>query len=118
MPVVQAFNALHAASCADKHSVSLQAMQVSVEEGDAFPLVAGPPPQHVMVQPALLVTKPSENTVIPQKGSSAAAGYDLFSAAEQDKAIVHSHLAVAVPHKTYDRMAPRRELAAKHHLAV
>ena len=40
MPVVQCFNVIHAASSADKHAVSLQAMQVSVEEWDAFPLVA------------------------------------------------------------------------------
>jgi len=67
MPVVQALNAIHAASSADKHAVSLQAMQVPIDEWDVCRLVAESPPQHVMAQPALLVTKPGENAIIPDK---------------------------------------------------
>ena len=58
MPVVQAFNAPRAASSADKHVMSLQAMQVSVEEGDACSLVAESLPPHVMVQQAATATTP------------------------------------------------------------
>ena len=73
MPVVQAFNALHAASSAYKHTVSLQAMQVSVEEMYACPIVAESSPPHVMAQQALLVIKLSGDAIIPNKGSAAAA---------------------------------------------
>ena len=73
MPVVKAFNALHAASSADKHTVSIQAVQVSVEEGNAYPLVAESSPPHVMAQHALLVTKLSEDAIIPKKASAAGA---------------------------------------------
>ena len=82
MPVVQAFNARHAASFADKHAVSLQAMQVSVEEVDACPIVAESSSHHVMAQQALLVVKLSKDAIIPKKGSAAAAGYDLSSAVD------------------------------------
>jgi len=124
MPVVQAFKALHAASSADKHAVSLQAMQVSVEEGDACPLVAESLPPHVMAQQALLVTKLSEDAIIPKKGSAAAAaGYDMSSAVDavvpaQEKTIVPTDLDVAVPLGNYCRIAPRSGLAANHHLTV
>ena len=90
---------------------------------DACTLVADSPPQHVMAQMALLVTKLSENAIIPRKRSAAAAGYDLSSAVDavvpaQYKAIAPTDLAVAVPSGTYGRIAPRSGLAAKHHLAV
>ena len=99
MPVVQAFNALHAASSTDRHAVSIEAMQVSVEEWVACPLVAESSPPHLMAQPALLVTKLSEDAIIPKKGSAAAAGYDLSSAVDavvqaHEKAIVATDLAV------------------------
>jgi len=81
-PLLQAFNALYAASSAHKHAVSLQAMQVSVEERDVCPLVAESQPPHVMAQQALLITKLSEDAIIPKKGSAAAAGYDLSSAVD------------------------------------
>jgi len=123
MPVVQAFNAIHAASSADKHVVSLQAMQFSVEEWDVCLLVAESLPPHLMAQQALLITKLSEDAINPKKGSSAAAGYDLSSAVNavvpaQQKVIVTTDLSVAVPSGIYGCIAPRSGLAAKHHLAV
>ena len=57
------------------------------------------------------------------KGSAAAARYDMSSAVDavvpaQEKAIVPTDVAVAVPSGTYGRMAPRSGLEAKHHLVV
>ena len=42
-------------------------MQVATEERTVCPLVAESPPQHVMAQMALLVTKLSENAIIARK---------------------------------------------------
>ena len=98
-------------------------MLVSVEKGDAGPLVAKSPPPHVMAQQAFLVTKLSVDAIIAKKGSAAAAGYDLSSAVDevvsaQEKAIVPTDLVVAVSSATYDSIAPMSGLAAKHLLAV
>ena len=76
-----------------------------------------------MAQQTLLVTKLSEDAIIPKKCSAAAAGYDLSSAVDavvsaQEKAIIPTDITVAVPSGTYGRIAPRSGLAAKHHLEV
>lgn len=65
----------------------------------------------------------SENAQIPQRQSSGAAGYDLFSAYDMiikpcDKAIVKTDIAIQVPHGTYGRVAPRSGLAAKYFIDV
>ena len=80
-------------------------------------------PPHVMAQLALLATKLSDDAIIRKKGSASAAGYNLSSAVDavlpaQEKAIVTTDLAIAVPSGTYGRIAPRSGFAAKHQLAV
>ena len=85
----------------------LQVLYVPVEEMYVFLLEAEPPPQHGIAQQASLVTKPSEDAIIPRKSSAAAAGYDLSSAVDvvvppQNKDIVSTDLAVAVPINTVD----------------
>ena len=81
------------------------------------------PPLFAMAQQALLVKKLSDNAVMPKKNSSNAAGYDPSSAVDtvvpaNDKALVPTDIAIALPNGTYGRIAPRSGLAAKHHLAV
>jgi dUTP pyrophosphatase len=76
-----------------------------------------------MAQQGLLVKMLSKNAVMPKKNSANAAGYDLSSAVDavvpaNDKALIPTDIAVALPEGTYGRIAPRSGLAAKHHLAV
>ncbi len=71
----------------------------------------------------LLFKKLSENAIIPTKGSKYAAGYDLHSAVDmvitaKDKGLVKTNLAVAVPHGSYGRVAPRSGLAWKNFIDV
>ncbi|KAI3659793.1 hypothetical protein MP638_002750 [Amoeboaphelidium occidentale] len=73
--------------------------------------------------PPLKVKRLSEDAQLPKRGSSKAAGYDLFSAKEmiipaQGKAIVPTDISIAVPEGTYGRVAPRSGLAVKHFLDV
>eukprot|EP00039_Didymoeca_costata_P019868 m.339217 g.339217 ORF g.339217 m.339217 type:complete len:153 (-) comp18712_c0_seq1:154-612(-) len=67
----------------------------------------------------LRVKKLSENAYLPERGSTAAAGYDLRSAHDdvipaQGKTIAKTDLAIAIPEGHYGRVAPRSGLAAKH----
>ncbi|KAI3782379.1 hypothetical protein L2E82_12424 [Cichorium intybus] len=69
------------------------------------------------------VKKLSEKAVLPARGSSLAAGYDLSSATEtkvpaRGKALVPTDLSIAVPEGTYARIAPRSGLAWKHSIDV
>ena len=62
-------------------------------------------------------------SLIPNAGSSFAAGYDLYSAYDylvpaQGKVIAKTDLQVRVPDGTYGRIAPRSGLAAKNHIDV
>ncbi|XP_071695289.1 deoxyuridine 5'-triphosphate nucleotidohydrolase-like [Rutidosis leptorrhynchoides] len=71
----------------------------------------------------LKVKKLSENAVLPSRGSSLAAGYDLSSAIEtkvpaRGKALVPTDLSIAIPEGTYARVAPRSGLAWKHSIDV
>ncbi|XP_030622178.1 deoxyuridine 5'-triphosphate nucleotidohydrolase, mitochondrial [Chanos chanos] len=71
----------------------------------------------------LKFAKLSENATIPTKGSSRAAGYDLYSAYDysvgpMDKVIVKTDIQIAVPSGCYGRVAPRSGLAAKHFIDV
>lgn len=77
-------------------------------------------------EPAKIVlkfAKLSENATVPTRGSTRAAGYDLYSAydysvAPLDKAIVKTDIQIAVPPGCYGRVAPRSGLAAKHFIDV
>ncbi|XP_034735830.1 deoxyuridine 5'-triphosphate nucleotidohydrolase, mitochondrial isoform X1 [Etheostoma cragini] len=65
----------------------------------------------------------SEHATTPTRGSTKAAGYDLYSAYDytigpMDKAIVKTDIQIAVPHGCYGRVAPRSGLAAKHFIDV
>nr|XP_043608105.1 deoxyuridine 5'-triphosphate nucleotidohydrolase [Erigeron canadensis] len=69
------------------------------------------------------VQKLSDNAVLPTRGSSLAAGYDLSSAIKtkvpaRGKALVATDLSIAVPEGTYARIAPRSGLAWKHSIDV
>ncbi|KAI3963451.1 hypothetical protein MKW98_022873 [Papaver atlanticum] len=71
----------------------------------------------------LRVKKLSENAVLPSRGSSLSAGYDLSSAAEmivpgRGKALIPTDLSIAVPEGTYARVAPRSGLTWKHSIDV
>ncbi|KAF9620346.1 hypothetical protein IFM89_011081 [Coptis chinensis] len=77
---------------------------------------------HVFV-PFLKVKKLSENAILPSRGSSLSAGYDLSSAVEtkvpaRGKALVPTDLSIAIPEGTYARIAPRSGLAWKHSINV
>ncbi|EJD54099.1 dUTP diphosphatase [Auricularia subglabra TFB-10046 SS5] len=67
----------------------------------------------------LLIKKLSDKARTPTRGSSLAAGYDLYSAERKivparGKALVDTQLSIAVPAGTYGRVAPRSGLASKH----
>ena len=67
--------------------------------------------------------KLTEHAILPQRGSTHAAGYDLSSAENtvipaRGKGIVKTDLAIAVPPGTYGRVAPRSGLAWKKHIDV
>ncbi|KAF9589970.1 hypothetical protein IFM89_029707, partial [Coptis chinensis] len=71
----------------------------------------------------LKVKKLSENAILPSRGSSLSAGYDLSSAVEtkvpaRGKALVPTDLSIAIPEGTYARIAPRSGLAWKHSINV
>eukprot|EP01083_Nonionella_stella_P067808 179596_1 len=71
----------------------------------------------------LMVKKLSDKAIIPSRGSSMAAGYDLSSACDvivpaQGKALVKTDLAVAIPEGCYGRIAPRSGLAWKKHIDI
>jgi len=71
----------------------------------------------------LTVKKLSEFAVLPSKGSSLAAGYDLSAAQDVvippfGKAIVPTDLSIRCPEGTYGRIAPRSGLAWKKHIDV
>ena len=71
----------------------------------------------------LLVKKHAESAVVPTRGSSDAAGYDLYSAEEKvvpgkGKALIDTEISIAVPPGTYRRIAPRSGLASKFMIAT
>ncbi|XP_068588363.1 deoxyuridine 5'-triphosphate nucleotidohydrolase, mitochondrial isoform X2 [Cebidichthys violaceus] len=79
--------------------------------------------KHTEDKPVLRFAKLSEHATTPTRGSTKAAGYDLYSAydytvAAMDKAIVKTDIQIAVPHGCYGRVAPRSGLAAKHFIDV
>ena len=60
----------------------------------------------------LYFKKLSETAISPSRGSTQAAGYDLYSAHDitipaQGKALVKTDIAVAIPANCYGRVAPR-----------
>ena len=71
----------------------------------------------------LLVKKLSPAAVLPTRGSTGAAGYDLSAAKDcvvpaRGKALVPTDLSIAIPSGTYARIAPRSGLAWKNSIDV
>jgi len=76
-----------------------------------------------VVKPTLRFAKLSEHAKAPTRGSSVAAGYDLYAAEEMviepgKRACVKTDIQIEVPDGTYGRVAPRSGLAAKHGIDV
>ncbi|XP_015267272.1 PREDICTED: deoxyuridine 5'-triphosphate nucleotidohydrolase, mitochondrial isoform X2 [Gekko japonicus] len=76
-------------------------------------------------EPALRLrfAKLSENALAPSRGSSRAAGYDLYSAYDCEilplgKAVVKTDIQISLPSGCYGRVAPRSGLAANHFIDV
>ena len=72
--------------------------------------------------PPLRVVRLSEHAKLPHRASSAAAGYDLYSAVNMSipgygKANIFTDIQIAVPLGTYGRIAPRSGLAINHFLS-
>lgn len=103
---------------------SLSTVAMAASNGAAATDSVHEPPQKIAkVSPLLKVKKLSEKAVLPARGSSLAAGYDLSSAAEmvvpaRGKALVPTDLSIAIPEGTYARIAPRSGLALKHSIDV
>ncbi|KAL4660722.1 deoxyuridine 5'-triphosphate nucleotidohydrolase, mitochondrial isoform X1 [Arapaima gigas] len=75
------------------------------------------------LRPVLKFAKLSENATVPTRGSTKAAGYDLYSAYNYtvpplDKAVVMTDIQIALPAGCYGRVAPRSGLAAKNFIDV
>ena len=81
------------------------------------------PIQSIEINGNLLVKLHSDQAQIPRRGSTSAAGYDLFSAEDKvvpplGKALIDTQISIAVPPGTYGRIAPRSGLASKHMIAT
>ncbi|KAF2235075.1 dUTP diphosphatase, partial [Viridothelium virens] len=73
--------------------------------------------------PSMQVKLLSEKGKAPTRGSTFAAGYDIYSAQDvtvpaRGKALVDTDIAIAVPAGTYGRVAPRSGLAVKHSITT
>lgn len=71
----------------------------------------------------LLVQRKHPEAKLPSRGSSLAAGYDLYSiettvVPAKSKAVVSTGISICVPEGTYGRIAPRSGLAVKHSIDV
>ena len=84
------------------------------------------PPVYPRVYPTvypLEVKLLSEKATLPTRGSSVAAGWDLYSAASvilpaKEKVLVPLDISVRIPPNCYGRIAPRSGLACKHFIDV
>lgn len=71
----------------------------------------------------LYVKKLSPKGRLPERGSTGAAGYDLFSAVDaivpaRSKAVIATDISVMIPTGLYGRIAPRSGLAVKSFIDV
>lgn len=117
----------------DNQSLKLVFKMAQAEQQNGSPEVKEPSPKipklhqngvvHDNIGSLFRVKKLSEKAVLPKRGSSLAAGYDLSSATEtkvsaRGKALVPTDLSIAIPEGTYARIAPRSGLAWKHSIDV
>lgn len=75
--------------------------------------------QKVEPMEQLRVKKLTSTAILPKRGSSKAAGYDLAASEEtvipaRGKGVVKTGLSIAIPPGTYARVAPRSGLAVKN----
>lgn len=73
--------------------------------------------------PNLLVRRIDDRSTVPTRGSSDAAGYDLYSSTDftihpGQRLLVSTGIAIEVPCGTYGRIAPRSGLAVRHGINV
>ncbi|KAK9368658.1 dUTPase-like protein [Lipomyces kononenkoae] len=78
-------------------------------------------PAAVPTAPVLQVKLLSDKAKVPTRGSALAAGYDIYGVEDylikaQDRGIIETDIAVAIPAGYYGRIAPRSGLATKHGL--
>ncbi|KAK9241351.1 dUTPase-like protein [Lipomyces kononenkoae] len=78
-------------------------------------------PAAVSSTPVLQVKLLSDKAKVPTRGSALAAGYDIYGVEDylikaQDRGVIETDIAVAVPAGYYGRIAPRSGLATKHGL--
>lgn len=71
----------------------------------------------------LFVKKLSSAAILPTRGSTHAAGLDLYSAEKCEippfgQKLIKTDIAIQLPPGTYGRIAPRSGLAAKHSLTI
>merc|ERR1711955_95810 len=90
---------------------------------DDVPVVPHLELEEKAAKPTLRFAKLSEHAKAPTRGSSVAAGYDLYAAEEMviepgKRAWVKTDIQIEVPDGTYGRVAPRSGLAAKHGIDV
>jgi dUTP pyrophosphatase len=72
---------------------------------------------------SLCVKKLTSDAILPVRGSSLAAGYDLSSSADctvkpWSRMLIPTQLAIRVPLGTYGRIAPRSGLSVKHNIDI
>ncbi|CUM67846.1 uncharacterized protein PRCAT00005555001 [Priceomyces carsonii] len=77
----------------------------------------------IKVEDTLKVFLRSEKATTPTKGSSLAAGYDLYSSEEgvipaHGQGLIATDISIIVPIGTYGRVAPRSGLAVKHGIST
>lgn len=71
----------------------------------------------------LIVHKLTEDAQVPSRGSTGAAGYDLYSTESHvilpgKRAVVGTGIAVQLPDGVYGRVAPRSGLSVKHGIHI
>ena len=71
----------------------------------------------------LEIIKLTKNAIIPTRGSSRSAGYDLYSAENiiipaHGKGLVKTDIQIKLPRGSYGRIAPRSGLSWKYHIDI
>ncbi|KAK9357836.1 dUTPase-like protein [Lipomyces starkeyi] len=89
--------------------------------GDSEEVTEVPSGSAIPAAPVLQVKLLSDKAKVPTRGSALAAGYDIYGVEDflikaQDRGIIATDLAVAIPAGYYGRIAPRSGLATKHGL--
>ncbi|CDK24355.1 unnamed protein product [Kuraishia capsulata CBS 1993] len=86
-------------------------------------MTAEPPIKRSKLEPMLKVLLRSSSAKLPTRGSSLAAGYDLYASAPavipgNGRGLVSTDVTLVIPEGTYGRVAPRSGLAVKHGIST